>query len=102
MPPRGPLSLSETEGKRLLALLTENRQRDLTDRRWDSVFLHLTLALANHTKNLQAQPQDNNSDASFVVIVIKDDEADGIMDMLERGDSIYNLTQACLLKMRVG
>ena len=64
--------------------------------------VHLTLALANHTKKLQAQPQDNNSDASSVVIVIKDDEADGIMDMLERGDSIYNLTQACLLKMRVG
>lgn len=86
MPPRGPLNLARADAERLLKLL-----QNADDEQWKNVLEKLRLGLAAPA----AQASED-----FVTVVIKEEEADGFLDLLEPSDSIRPMVQHCLEKMR--
>jgi len=82
MPPRGPISISREDARLLLQLLQDcDWSRDLVTR--------LNLAM-------------QSGESSVVTVVIKDDEAEGILDLLEPTNAIRPVIQKALTVMKQG
>lgn len=86
MPPRGPLHLSSEDANYLLNYLCASCN-DIS-----SIIDHLRLAIQN-------QDQENNS-VALVSIVIKEEEAEMLLDLLEPNDKIRDVVMKCLMTMR--
>ena len=78
MPPRGPLQLTLMDAQRLLILLRASENRD-----WKTLIDHLNLAIAMNP----------------VIILLKDYEAEGLLDLIDQNDSLRKIVAACLDKM---
>jgi hypothetical protein len=85
MPPRGPLCMPLAEAHRFLALL-QGSDNDA----WASVATKLQLGI----DAAAAAPSTD------VTVVIKEDEAEGFLDLLDAADALRAAVQTCLNKMR--
>jgi hypothetical protein len=89
MPPRGPLNLTLSQGERLAALLAAAVESD--EPRWVSVREKLMMGLS-------AAPVAGAE--LTVTLVLKEDDADGMLDLLDPDDDIRPLLQTVLHTMR--
>ncbi len=85
MPPRGPLNVTRSQGERLAALLAAVVD---PEHRWASVREKLMLGLSDASAE------------STVTLVLKEDDADGMLDLLDPDDDMRPLLQTVLHTMR--
>lgn len=81
MPPRGPITITRSQAESLIG--------DLTGTSWEPTLLpRLQLALGES--------------GDHITIVIKDDEAEGILDLLEPTNPVRSVVSKALVVMKQG